>query len=288
MGLAAHTIKAYSEVETTPQMLRRSVPQNDRKMKRPCPLRHVAEYRRYCYHVASFLRRRCLRYDSLVEARFLQRINRFAATVELGGGETLVHVANSGRMRELLVTGRRVLLRPVAGNHRKTAFDLAIVDLDHALVSTDARLPNRLVYEAIRDGRLPPFAGFDGIRPEVTYGESRLDLALRGPTGTCYVEAKSVTLVEEGVALFPDAPTTRGRKHMISLARAVACGHRAAVVFVVQRGDAGAFTPSDTADPEFGRTLRESLDRGVEAYAYRCHVTEDEIVLADPLQIRLA
>ena len=253
-------------------------------MKRPWP---VAEGRRYCYHVASFEGRGGLRYDSLVEARFLQRINRFAATVELGGSETTVHVANSGRMRELLVTDRRVLLRPVAGNHRKTAFDLAIVDLGHALASADARLPNRLVYEAIRDRRLPQFAGFDEIRAEVTHGESRLDLALRGPTGTCYVETKSVTLVEEGVALFPDAPTTRGRKHMISLARAVACGHRAAVVFVVQRDDADAFTPNDMADPEFGQTLRESMDRGVEAYAYRCHVTEEEIVLADPLPMRL-
>ena len=223
----------------------------------------------------------------MVEARFIQRVNRFAATVDLAGDETLVHVANSGRMRELLVTGRRVLLRPVAGDHRKTAFDLAVVDLGHALASADARLPNRLVYEALREGRLPQLAGFDRIRPEVRYGESRLDLALCGPTGACYVETKSVTLVEEGAGLFPDAPTTRGRKHMISLARAVADGHRAAVVFVVQREDADAFAPNDAADPEFGRTLRESLDRGVEAYAYRCRVTEREIVLADLLVMRL-
>ena len=228
-----------------------------------------------------------MRFDRLVEARFLQRVNRFAATVDLAGDETLVHVANSGRMRELLVTGRRVLLRSVAGDHRKTAFDLAMVDLGHALASADARLPNRLVYEAIRDGRLPQFAEYDEARPEVIYGESRLDLVLRGPTGACYVETKSVTLVEGGAGLFPDAPTTRGRKHMISLARVVADGHRAAVIFVVQREDADAFTPNDTADPEFGRTLRESLDRGVEVYAYRCRVTEEEIVLTDSLRVRL-
>ena len=167
----------------------------------------------------------------MVEARFIRRINRFAATVDLAGGETLVHVANSGRMRELLVTGRRVLLRPAAGDHRKTAFDLAMVDLGHALASADARLPNRLVHEALRDGRLPQFAEFDRVRPEVRYGESRLDLALCGPTGACYVETKSVTLVEGGAGLFPDAPTVRGRKHMVSLTRAVADGHRAAVVF---------------------------------------------------------
>lgn len=228
-----------------------------------------------------------MRFDGMVEARFIRRVNRFAATVDLGGDETLVHVANSGRMRELLVTGRRVLLRPVAGNHRKTAFDLAMVDLGHALASADARLPNRLVWEALRDGRLPQFAGLDEIRPEVRYGESRLDLALHGPKGACYVETKSVTLVEGGVGLFPDAPTIRGRKHMLSLAQAVADGHRAAVVFVVQREDADTFSPNDDADPEFGLTLRESLDRGVEAYAYRCRVTEGEVVLTDPLGMRL-
>ena len=223
----------------------------------------------------------------MVEARFLQRVNRFAATVDLDGEETLVHVANSGRMRELLVTGRRVLLRAAAGDHRKTAFDLAMVDLGHALASADARLPNRLVYEAIRDGRLPQFAGFDQVRPEVTYGESRLDLALYGPAGACYVETKSVTLVEGGAGLFPDAPTVRGRKHIASLTQAVAEGRRAAVVFVVQREDAALFSPNDPADPDFGRALRESMDRGVEAYAYRCRVTEEEIVLADPLPMRL-
>ena len=228
-----------------------------------------------------------MRFEPLVEARFIQRLNRFAATVELEGVEHMVHVANSGRMRELLVEGRRVLLRPVTGPNRKTAFDLAIVDLGHALASADARLPNRLVYEAIRDGRLLQFAGFDEILTEVTFGESRLDLALRGPAGTCYIEAKSVTLVEGGVGLFPDSPTTRGRKHMISLAHAVDEGHRAAVVFVIQREDADTFTPNDYADPEFGQTLRESLEHGVEAYAYRCHVTEEQIVLADALSMRL-
>ncbi len=251
------------------------------------PRARIAGARRCCYHVANLAGGQGLRFDGMVEARFIRRVNRFAATVDLAGDETLVHVANSGRMRELLVTGRRVLLRPVAGDHRKTAFDLAMVDLGHALASADARLPNRLVYEALRDGRLPQLAGFDRIRPEVRYGESRLDLALCGPAGACYVETKSVTLVEGGAGLFPDAPTTRGRKHMISLSQAVADGHRAAVVFVVQREDADTFSPNDAADPEFGLTLRESLDRGVEAYAYRCRVTEAEVVLTDPLGMRL-
>ena len=168
----------------------------------------------------------------LVEARFIRRLNRFAAHVDINGRESLVHVANSGRMRELLVEGRRVYLAPAAGEHRKTAYDLALVDLGHTLASADARLPNKLVYEAQVQGRLDCFAGYDGIRLEATYGDSRLDMALSGEGGTCLVEVKSVTLVIHEAGIFPDAPTTRGRKHVLTLAEKVQEGYRGAVVFV--------------------------------------------------------
>ena len=228
-----------------------------------------------------------MRYGNLVEARFVRRLNRFAALVDVGGNEILIHVANSGRMKELLVEGYRVLLKPAAGDHRKTSYDLALIDLGHTLASADARLPNRLVMQALKEGRLPQFATYVDFRPEVVYGESRLDMALNGPEGTCFVETKSVTLVEEGSGLFPDAPTSRGRKHMDSLSSAAREGHRAAVIFVVQRADAESFAPNDATDPQFGGALRRALDQGVEAYAYRCHVTASEIVLADRLPLRL-
>ncbi len=223
----------------------------------------------------------------MVEARFIRRLNRFAALVDLDGLETEVHVTNSGRMQDLLVEGFRVLLRPVASNGRKTAFDLALVDLGHTLTSADARLPNSLVHEALAEGAIPSLSGYTSIHREVTYGESRLDLALNGPSGKCFVEAKSVTLIIDGVGLFPDAPTTRGVKHLRSLGRAVEEGHRAAVVFVVQREDATAFAPNDAADPNFGEALRHALDQGVEAYAFRCHVTKEEVKLADRLLVKL-
>ena len=230
-----------------------------------------------------------VRLDSnLVEGRFLERLNRFAALVEVAGAPSLVHVANSGRMRELLAPGNRVLLTPIAGAaHRKTRFDLALVDLGWTLASADARLPNALVTEALREGRLPQFRDYPQLRQEVVFGESRLDLRLDGPAGTCYIETKSVTLVNDGVGLFPDAPTIRGVKHLGSLGQAVAAGHRAAVVFVVQRADAQAFAPNDAADPAFGAALRQAVASGVEALAYRCRVTEQEIVLAEALEIRL-
>ena len=224
----------------------------------------------------------------LVEARFQERLNRFAALVECDGRQEMVHVANSGRMRELLYPGRRVLLRPAPGSHRKTQYDLALVDLGFTLASADARLPNALVAEALEAGCLAPFIGYPSLRREATFGESRLDLLLEGPSGKCYIETKSVTLVVNGAGLFPDAPTSRGVKHLHSLEEAVVTGHRAAAVFVVQREDARTFSTNDSADPEFALALRQATARGVEAYAYRCSVTEQAITLSDPLPLELA
>ena len=121
----------------------------------------------------------------------------------------------------------------------------------------------------------------------MVYGESRLDLLLSGGRGLCYVEAKSVTLVEDGVGLFPDAPTERGRRHVETLAQAVREGHRGAVVFVIQREDASSFAPNDTADPDFGRALRKALAQGIEAYAYRCTVTKEEVRLSSAVPVHL-
>lgn len=226
-------------------------------------------------------------HPQLVAARFLTRLNRFAALVELAGQEVMVHIPNSGRMGELLEPGRRLLLAPAAGEHRKTRFDLALVDLDTTLVSADSRLPNGLVAAALAAGELPPFQEYPELRREVRYGDSRLDLLLTGPSGCCYAEVKSVTLVVDGLALFPDAPTIRGVKHLRELSQAVAAGHRAAALFVVQRDDALAFSPYDAADPEFGAALRSAQAAGVEVYAYGCRVSPTEVRLAAALPVQL-
>ena len=227
----------------------------------------------------------------LVEGAFEQRLNRFAALVGVDGRQAMVHVANSGRMRELLWQGNRCLLAPRTAAGRKTAYDLALVEVarDRAvgepraeydgadpgrvLVSADARLPPALLSEAFHEGRLPPFAEYDTARREVVYGDSRLDLLLSGPHGACFIEVKSVTLVEDGVALFPDAPTERGRRHLGALVRedAVDEGYRAAAVFVIQREDARGTTappttpqtppsaaPSATPSPPASRPTRTS------------------------------
>ena len=225
--------------------------------------------------------------DNLAPARFIQRLNRFAAMVSLDGTETMVHVANSGRLRELFVPGRKVYLASRQGEHRRTAYDLTLVEVEGTLVSCDARLPNPLTEEAIRNGTLASLTGYPTIQREVTYGESRLDLRLSGSEGDCYVETKSITLVENGTALFPDAPTARGTKHVHSLVKALEKGHRAAVVFVVQREDAARFSPHEMADQAFTAALRQATDRGVEVYAYACHVGLIDIVIARRLPVCL-
>ena len=222
----------------------------------------------------------------LVNGTFITRLNRFAALVDVEGEEVMVHVANSGRMREMFVPGYKVKLKPVMGDHRKTKFDLALVRMGKSLASADARLPNSLVAEALERQSLPPFRAYPKLRREVTFGESRLDLMLEGEPGLCYIETKSVTLVVDGVGLFPDAPTTRGAKHMRSLQQAVREGHKAAVVFVIQRSDVEAFATHDAADPDFGQVFRQALSSGVEAFAYKCEVTEDSIQLSSPLPIQ--
>ena len=155
------------------------------------------------------------------------------------------------------------------------------------LVSVDSRLPNALLQEAIDAGSLPEFAGYDHLLREVTFSDSRLDMVLTSELGRCYIEAKSVTLVEAGTGLFPDAHTERGRKHMSTLVEAWKQGHRAAVVFVIQRPDAQEFSPNEAADPRFCRSLRNAAQLGVEVYAYRCRVSRQEIEIADAVPVRL-
>ena len=227
-------------------------------------------------------------HPGLTEARFVTRVNRFAATVVCEGREVLAHVPNSGRMTELLRGGATVFLTPapvVSG--RKTQYDLTLVEYAGELVSVDSRLPTALIHEAMESGSLAEFAGYPQTRREVVLDDSRIDLLLSGPRGHCYVETKSVNLVEAGTALFPDAPTERGRKHLGSLMGAVREGHRACVAFVIQRADATKLSPHRAADPLFCDTLKDVIERGVEAYAYRCIVSMKEIAIRDSVPITL-
>ena len=213
----------------------------------------------------------------MTEGHFLRRDNRFRVTVEVEGRPESAHLPNSGRLAELLVPGRRCYLSTSHDPTRKTHLDLRMVAYGDVLVSVDARLPNSLFAEALRAGRLDPFRHYEGIRREVRVGESRLDFRLNQRDDVCWVEVKSVTLVEDGTARFPDAPTTRGVRHLRELIRVASSGERAAVVFVVQRCDARLFVPHDSADAAFGKELRKAAGAGVGVYAWSCEVSRQAI-----------
>ncbi|MDA0799069.1 MAG: DNA/RNA nuclease SfsA [Chloroflexi bacterium] len=211
-----------------------------------------------------------------VFATLVQRRNRFVANVLVDGRQEAAHVPNSGRMHELMVPGTEVVLRPApAGTTRKTAYDLLAVRYADRWVGVDSRTPPSMVVEAWRSGVLPGFADYTDVRREVRYGGSRLDLLFSGAPGLAYVEAKSVNLVEDGVAMFPDAPTVRGARHLLELRDAVAEGHRAAACFVVQRDDARVLRPHAEKDPVFADTLARVVAEGVEAYAIACVTTPE-------------
>jgi sugar fermentation stimulation protein A len=222
----------------------------------------------------------------LVEGRFVARDNRFRVTVEVAGQKVWAHLPNSGRLGELLVPGRRVVLIHRPAQRRKTSYDLNLVEVEGRWVSVDARLPNDLVEEALLSGRLAPLAGYPTLRREVPFGRSRFDFQLTAPDRpACLVEVKSITLVMGGLGCFPDAVTLRGRRHVYELADAVETGYRAAVVFCVQRDDASGIRPHDESDPGFGIALRDAARRGVEVYAYACQVEPGRIEITQPLPV---
>jgi len=230
-------------------------------------------------------------------ATFLERPNRFVARVRLEDGtEVPVHVASSGRMVEILVPGAPALveLKPAAPEAgRKTAGRLVMVQTGRTWVSVDTSLPGKLFRKAVAAGTCSPFAGYTTVRPEYTYGHSRIDFLLTAPDlPPCLVEVKSVTSVltdPDGVrvARFPDAPTERGAKHLRELAGALREGYRTAVCFIIQRDDAEAFGPCDAIDPAFGQGLREAAALGVEVYAFESHIAPDGLSLGGLMSLRL-
>jgi sugar fermentation stimulation protein A len=227
-------------------------------------------------------------YGEKRKAKFITRLNRFETLVECGGESTLCHVANTGRMKELLVPGRDVVIRRAKNPDRKTKWDLIIAHtVDGVPVFLESVMANRLVLKALREGRLKGFEEYTGIKREVNYGNSRFDVRLSDNWRTCYIEVKCVTLVECGTAKFPDAPTGRGTKHVLELIRAKGEGFGAAVIVVAQREDAKSFIPNRDMDPDFSKALTDAAMSGVQVYAYNCRVSPDCITLLGQITVEL-
>jgi sugar fermentation stimulation protein A len=224
----------------------------------------------------------------------IRRYKRFLADVELPDGQIITaHCPNSGTMKTVSDPGSPVWISRSDNPKRKLAYTLELIccgpDRVPALVNT-ART-NHVVRHAIDHGLVPELRGYGQLKTEVKIGESRLDIVLRdGPESApeCFIEVKNVTMSQDpGLAIFPDAVTTRGRKHLGELMRLVDQGHRAVQFFCVSRADAQSMAPAEHIDPDYARALREAAAAGVEVLAYRAHITTAEMVLSDRIRIDL-
>ena len=222
-----------------------------------------------------------MKYENIVKGRFISRPNRFIAQVEIEGKEHTVHVKNTGRCRELLREGVTVYLEKSSNPNRKTAFDLVAVEKiregkESLLVNMDSQIPNAVAYEWLK-GENPLFSQNAKVKREVTFGDSRFDLYVEDGDRKAFVEVKGVTLEFDGYALFPDAPTERGVKHINELIKAKEAGFEAYILFVIQMKEIHTFSPHCKMHPDFAEVLKNAYNKGVKVLAMDCKVSPDEM-----------
>ena len=231
-----------------------------------------------------------MKYKEIIKGSFLSRPNRFIAKVLVDGKEETVHVKNTGRCRELLQPGVTVYLYVSDNPLRKTKYDLIAVEKIREnkaplLVNMDSQVPNTVAHEWLRVCGL--FSADAVIRREVTYGKSRFDFYIEDGMRKAFLEVKGVTLENDGIASFPDAPTERGVKHINELVSAVADGYEGYILFVVQMKEISVMTPNDVTHKAFGDALRRAEKQGVKVLAVDCIVTPDSIICDKNIKVKL-
>lgn len=231
-----------------------------------------------------------MKYEKIVSGIFVSRPNRFIAHVLIDGKEEIVHVKNTGRCKELLVPGCKVYLEDFEGRmgSRKLRYSLIAVEKkrdegknESILINMDSQAPNKVVAEWLST------QGYDFIKPEFTFGKSRVDFYMERGKEKFLLEVKGCTLEYNGHCFFPDAPTERGVKHLEELIKAKEHGYHAAVLILIQMEESIDFAPNDETHKEFGDTLRLAASRGVEVLCYNCKVTPDSLELKDKVKVIL-
>lgn len=218
--------------------------------------------------------------------KFVRRPNRFQGYVIIDGEEELVHVPNTGRCREILIPGCRALIRKETNPNRKTRFSLIGAYKGDKLINIDSQVPNKVVEEALKNKKISGLEKYNIISREKTFGNSRFDFRLSNEEGEVYyLEVKGVTLEEHGLCRFPDAPTERGRKHLLELIEVKNNNYGAGVIFVIQMDGMKAFTPNKETDPEFAEALHRAAEAEVDIFAYECSVTETSIEIEKSIDI---
>lgn len=219
-----------------------------------------------------------------VEGRFIKRLNRFEALVEIEGKEILCHVPNTGRLRELLLPDAKVFLVKSSNKNRKTEWTLMFVEKDKGLVCINSAMANRVLESAIKENTIK--LGNGALKREVSFYNSKFDFLIDGDE-KIFIEVKCATFEENGIAKFPDAPTDRGRRHIEELIKAVELGYKAKIIFVAFMDFVNHFTPYKEMDEKFSITLRRAKEKGVEVLAYRCNITLNEINIKDRITVEI-
>lgn len=224
-------------------------------------------------------------YNNIKKAKFINRPNRFIANIEIDGKNEICHVKNTGRCKELLTDNSSVFVEEFDSSTRKTKYDLISVYKGERLINMDSQVPNKVFHEWVKNSGL--FENITMIKPEYKYGNSRFDFYIETIDKKIFVEVKGVTLEEDGVAMFPDAPTLRGLKHINELINSVDDGFEAYVVFIIQMKDIKYFTPNNKTHRDFGEALVLAKSKGVNILALECEVTENSIEARNFVEVRL-
>ena len=225
-----------------------------------------------------------MHYPNMISGTFLARPNRFIAQIKIDGQVETVHVKNTGRCRELLPVGAEVWCQKSGNPNRKTKYDLITVRKGDRLINMDSQAPNIAAGEWLRNGGL---GKIENLKAESFHGDSRFDFSFTLNGKPCFLEVKGVTLENDGICAFPDAPTERGTKHLKGLTQAAKDGFGAFVLFVIQMADVKYLHPNDATDPDFGAALREAAAAGVNILAMDCAVDVDSMALRLPVLVRL-
>ena len=226
-----------------------------------------------------------MKYNNIISGIFIDRPNRFIANVLIDGKLEKVHVKNTGRCKEILIEGRKVYLQKASNPKRKTKYSLISAYKGTTLINIDSQVPNEVVYSSILSNKIEELTNVDFLKKEVKCGNSRFDLYYEKEGKKGFIEIKGVTLENNGISMFPDAPTERGIKHVLELTELKKEQYNNFIFFLIQMPDIKYFKPNEKMDPKFSSALKEAKDSGINILAYNSIVTRDEITLAEKVKI---
>ena len=226
--------------------------------------------------------------DNLIKGKLIRRYKRFLTDVELEDGTIVIaHCTNSGSMKTCIEEGAPVYLSPAKDPNRKTKFTWEMIFINEGWIGINTIIPNKLAYDAIRNGEIKKLRGYTTVKREVKFGDSRFDIYAENETEKCFVEVKNVTMKVGDSALFPDAVTTRGRKHLETLIEVKKQGIRAVMLYVIQRMDIDTFGSAEDIDPKYAKSLRKAIKNGVEVIAVQAKVSPEGIEIANEIKIKI-